>query len=99
MSIRDLDNISFADWFRSHGGSDGSIKRMWNNCLCARFIDCENISARCMLTIFQLFAARTRHFLVLEGSPYEYLHKPILEYLEAHGAKSILATECVQFYY
>jgi len=34
---------------------------------------------------------------MLEGSPYEYLHKPILEYL-AHGAKSILATECVQFY-
>jgi len=31
---------------------------------------------------------------MLEGSPYEYLHKPILEYLEAHGAKSILATEC-----
>jgi len=34
---------------------------------------------------------------MLEGSPYEYLHKPILEYLEAHGAKSILATS-VQFY-
>jgi len=55
--IRDLDNISFADWFRSHG-SDG-IKRMWNPIAYALgFIDCV-ISARCMLTIFQLFAART----------------------------------------
>ena len=88
--IRELDSISFADWFRSHGGSDGSIKRMWNPIAYALgFIDCENISARCMLTIFQLFAARTEASVLrmLEGSPYEYLHKPILEYLEAHGAK------------
>ena len=26
-TIRELDRISFADWFRSHGGSNGSIKR------------------------------------------------------------------------
>jgi len=49
------------------------------------FVDCENISARCMLTIFQLFAARTEASILrmLEGSPHEYLHKPILEYLGA----------------
>lgn len=89
-TIRDLDNVSFADWFRSHGGNDGSIKRMWNPIAYALgFIDCENISARCMLTIFQMFAAKTEASVLrmLEGSPYEYLHKPILDYLEARGAK------------
>ena len=29
-SVRALDNVSFTDWFKSHGGSDGSIKRMWD---------------------------------------------------------------------
>ena len=28
--IRSLDNISFADWFKRHGGSQGSIDRMWD---------------------------------------------------------------------
>lgn len=28
--IRALDRMSFADWFRRHGGSEGSLKRMWN---------------------------------------------------------------------
>jgi zeta-carotene desaturase len=89
-TIRNLDSISFADWFRRSGGSDGSIKRMWNPIAYALgFIDCENISARCMLTIFQFFAAKTEASVLrmLEGSPYEYLHKPILDYLEARGAK------------
>lgn len=89
-NIRDLDKVSFADWFRSHGGNDGSIKRMWNPIAYALgFIDCEHISARCMLTVFQLFAVRTEasKLRMLEGSPYEYLHKPILEYLEARGTK------------
>lgn len=89
-TIRSLDKISFADWFRSHGGSNGSIKRMWNPIAYALgFIDCENISARCMLTIFQMFAARTEASMLrmLEGSPYEYLLKPILDYLEARGTK------------
>ena len=27
--IRALDGISFADWFKSHGGSQASIERMW----------------------------------------------------------------------
>ena len=89
-TIRDLDKISFADWFRSHGGNDGSLKRMWNPIAYALgFIDTENISARCMLTIFQFFAAKTEASVLrmLEGSPYEYLHKPIIDYLEARGAK------------
>jgi len=89
-TIRNLDKISFADWFRSHGGSEGSIKRMWNPIAYALgFIDCENISARCMLTIFQFFAVRSEASVLrmLEGSPDEYLHKPILEYLAARGTK------------
>ncbi|MGF1933085.1 MAG: 9,9'-di-cis-zeta-carotene desaturase [Nostoc sp. ChiQUE02] len=89
-TIRKLDKISFADWFRSHGGSNGSIKRMWNPIAYALgFIDCENMSARCMLTIFQLFAVRTEASVLrmLEGSPSEYLHKPILEYLDVRGTK------------
>lgn len=89
-TIRDLDNISFADWFRKHGGSNGSLKRMWNPIAYALgFIDTENISARCMLTIFQFFAAKTEASVLrmLEGSPGEYLLKPIVQYLEAKGAK------------
>ncbi|BBD69276.1 amine oxidase [Nostoc commune NIES-4072] len=89
-TIRNLDKVSFADWFRSHGGSNGSIKRMWNPIAYALgFIDCESMSARCMLTIFQLFAVRTEASVLrmLEGSPSEYLHKPILEYLEVRGTK------------
>lgn len=89
-TIRDLDRISFADWFRQHGGSEGSLKRMWNPIAYALgFIDTENISARCMLTIFQFFAARTEASVLrmLEGSPYDYLLKPILEYLQERGAK------------
>ena len=89
-SIRNLDSISFADWFRRHGGSEGSLKRMWNPIAYALgFIDTENISARCMLTIFQFFASKSEASVLrmLEGSPYEYLHKPIIEYLEARGTK------------
>jgi len=89
-TIRDLDSISFADWFRAHGGNNGSLKRMWNPIAYALgFIDTENISARCMLTIFQLFAARTEASVLrmLEGSPFEYLHQPIIKYLEERGTK------------
>jgi zeta-carotene desaturase len=87
-TIRALDRISFADWFRQHGGSNGSLKRMWNPIAYALgFIDTENISARCMLTIFQLFAARTEASVLrmLEGSPHTYLHQPILDYLAARN--------------
>lgn len=94
-SIRKLDEVSFADWFRAHGGSDGSIKRMWNPIAYALgFIDAENISARCMLTIFQFFATKTEASVLrmLEGSPNEYLHKPIVEYLKARGTQ--IYTRC-----
>jgi zeta-carotene desaturase len=89
-TIRNLDKISFADWFRSHGGNNNSLKRLWNPiALALGFIDTENISARCMLTIFLLFATRTEasRMQMLKGSPYEYIHKPILDYLEVRGTK------------
>jgi zeta-carotene desaturase len=89
-SIRALDSISFADWFRQHGGNQGSLKRMWDPIAYALgFINTENISARCMLTIFQLFAARTEASVLrmLEGSPDTYLHRPIVNYLQERGTQ------------
>lgn len=88
--IRALDRISFADWFRGHGGSQNSLKRLWDPiALALGFIDTEQISARCMLTIFMMFAAKTEasRLNMLAGSPHEYLHKPILDYIQARGAK------------
>ncbi|MBW4657958.1 MAG: 9,9'-di-cis-zeta-carotene desaturase [Drouetiella hepatica Uher 2000/2452] len=88
--IRNLDRISFADWFRSHGGSQHSLERMWDPiALALGFIDTEQISARCMLTIFMMFASKTEasRLNMLAGSPDEYIHKPILNYLEERGAK------------
>ncbi len=89
-TIRELDKVSFADWFRAHGGNQNSLDRMWNPIAYALgFIDTENISARCMLTIFQFFAAKTEASVLrmLTGSPDQYLHKPIVQYLEERGAK------------
>jgi len=56
--------------------------------LCARLIDCENF--RPLYADHLPVVAKNRGIGtgMLEGSPYEYLHKPILEYLEAHGAKN-----------
>lgn len=88
--IRSLDRISFADWFRSHGGSQNSLERMWDPiALALGFIDTEQISARCMLTIFMMFAAKTEasRLNLLAGSPDEYIHKPILKYIQERGAK------------
>lgn len=52
--MRALDKITFSQWFEGKGGSRGSIERMWDPIAYALgFIDCDHISARCMLTIFQ----------------------------------------------
>lgn len=86
--IRALDDISFQDWFTGKGGSMGSIRRMWDPIAYALgFIDCESISARCMLTIFQLFAARSEASVLrmLQGSPADFLIRPIVQYIEARG--------------
>ena len=93
-TIRALDSISFQDWFLSHGGSHASIKRMWNPIAYALgFIDCEAISARCMLTIFMMFAAKTEasKLNLLKGSPHKWLTKPILDYIENKGGRMHLS--------
>jgi len=89
-SIRELDSISFADWFRLQGGNNASLKRLWNPIAYALgFIDTEAISARCMLTIFQFFASKTEASVLhmLKGSPNEYLHKPLVDYITQRGGE------------
>ncbi|WP_216904915.1 9,9'-di-cis-zeta-carotene desaturase [Synechococcus sp. CCY 9618] len=88
--IRALDAISFQQWFLGHGGSRRSIERMWNPIAYALgFIDCEAISARCMLTIFMMFASKTEasKLNLLKGSPHRWLTGPILEYIQARGGR------------
>jgi zeta-carotene desaturase len=89
-TIRALDRISFQQWFVSHGGSEQSIRRMWNPIAYALgFIDCEAISARCMLTIFMMFAAKTEasKLNLLKGSPHRWLTGPILDYITERGGQ------------
>ena len=89
-TIRALDSVSFQDWFVGHGGSPESIRRMWNPIAYALgFIDCEAISARCMLTIFMMFAAKTEasKLNLLKGSPHRWLTGPILDYIQQRGGK------------
>jgi zeta-carotene desaturase len=95
--VRDLDDITFTEWFTQLGGSRGSLDRMWDPIAYALgFVDCDNISARCMLTIFMLFAIRTEASVLrmLEGSPQTGLHDPIIAYLEARGVKIHTSTGC-----
>lgn len=82
--------ISFSDWFLSKGGTRTSIQRMWDPVAYALgFIDCDNISARCMLTIFSLFATKTEASLLrmLKGSPDVYLSGPIRDYITGKGGR------------
>ena len=95
--VRDLDDITFTEWFTQLGGSRGSLDRMWDAIAYALgFLDCDNISARCMLTIFMLFAIRTEASVLrmLDGSPQTGLHDPILKYLDDRGVKINLSTPC-----
>ena len=49
------------------------------------FLSCDEISARCMLSIFQFFATKTdaSALRMLNGSPAERLLKPITDYIES----------------
>jgi len=100
--VRDLDDISFTEWFTQLGGTRGSLDRMWDPIAYALgFIDCDHISARCMLTIFMLFAIRTEASVLrmLEGSPQTCLHDPILKYLSDRGVKVNTSTGCREIVY
>ena len=88
--IRDLDSISFKKWFLNHGGNENSLKKMWDPIAYALgFLNCESISARCMLTIFMMFASKTEasKLNLLKGSPHKWLTKPIMDYIEDKGGK------------
>jgi zeta-carotene desaturase len=90
QDVRALDNVSFQDWFKSHGGSQQSIDRMWDPIAYALgFLDCKDISARCMLSIFQFFATKTdaSALRMLNGSPADRLLAPIADYIKAKGGK------------
>ncbi|KVI08590.1 zeta-carotene desaturase, chloroplastic/chromoplastic isoform X1 [Cynara cardunculus var. scolymus] len=100
--IRNLDNISFSEWFMSRGGTRTSIQRMWDPVAYALgFIDCDNISARCMLTIFSLFATKTEASLLrmLKGSPDVYLSGPIRDYIIEKGGRIHLRWGCREILY
>lgn len=102
QDIRSLDDISFSDWFFSKGGTRTSIQRMWDPVAYALgFIDCDNISARCMLTIFALFATKTEASLLrmLKGSPDVYLSGPIKKYITDRGGRFHLRWGCRQILY
>ncbi len=101
-TIRALDSMSFQKWFLNHGGSLQSIQRMWNPIAYALgFIDCEAISARCMLTIFMMFAAKTEasKLNLLKGSPHRWLTKPILEYIQKRGGRLHLRHRVKQIHF
>lgn len=90
ISVIVLFQVSFSDWFLSKGGTRTSIQRMWDPVAYALgFIDCDNISARCMLTIFALFATKTEASLLrmLKGSPDVYLSGPIKKYILEKGGR------------
>ncbi|KAJ7541724.1 hypothetical protein O6H91_10G073200 [Diphasiastrum complanatum] len=96
-TIQELDKISFSDWFLSKGGTRASLKRMWDPVAYALgFLDCDNISARCMLTIFALFATKTNASLLrmLNGSPDLRLHGPISKYITDRGGRFHLKWGC-----
>ncbi|GAX15703.1 zeta-carotene desaturase [Fistulifera solaris] len=93
--VRELDDITFTEWFTALGGKRGSLDRMWDAIAYALgFLDCDSISARCMLTIFMLFAIRTEASVLrmLDGSPQTGLHDPIIKYLEDRNVKINLST-------
>mmetsp|Transcript_1307 Transcript_1307/g.1694 ORF Transcript_1307/g.1694 Transcript_1307/m.1694 type:complete len:584 (-) Transcript_1307:274-2025(-) len=93
--VRELDDITFTQWFTQLGGKRGSLDRMWDAIAYALgFLDCDTISARCMLTIFMLFAIRTEASVLrmLDGSPQTGLHDPIIKYLEDRNVKIHLKT-------
>lgn len=100
--VRELDDITFTEWFTRFGGSRGSLDRMWDAIAYALgFLDCDTISARCMLTIFMLFAIRTEASVLrmLDGSPQTGLHDPIIKYLTDRGVQINLSTPCRELVY
>ena len=60
-SVRALDNVSFTDWFKSHGGSEGSIRRMWDPIAYALgFLNCDQVHRHsfCIVAFVWVIAAQ-----------------------------------------
>ena len=77
------------------GGSKQSIEKMWDPIAYALgFLDCKDISARCMLSIFHFFATKTdaSRLRMLNGSPRDRLLQPILDYITERGGSLELRT-------
>lgn len=74
-------------------------------CVCTAyalgFLDCKDISARCMLSIFMFFATKTDSSVLrmLNGSPADRLLKPITDYIEAKGGRIHVRTGCREVLY
>ena len=58
------------------------------------FLSCDDISARCMLSIFQFFATKTdaSRLRMLNGSPAERLLAPIADYITSKSAPCPLSS-------
>ncbi|BDA44192.1 Zeta-carotene desaturase, chloroplastic/chromoplastic [Coccomyxa sp. Obi] len=100
--VRALDSVSFTDWFKGHGGSQASIDRMWNPVAYALgFLSCDDISARCMLSIFQFFATKTDASVLrmLNGSPADRLLAPIADYIASKGGRIHTRWGCREILY
>ncbi|KAH9754125.1 Zeta-carotene desaturase [Citrus sinensis] len=83
-------------------GMSTAVDLMWDPVAYALgFIDCDNISARCMLTIFALFATKTEAslLLMLKGSPDVYLSGPIRKYITDKGGRFHLRWGCREILY
>ena len=54
------------------------------------------ISARCMLSIFQFFATKTdaSRLRMLDGSPADRLLKPITDYIKSKGGRIHISWGC-----
>lgn len=60
------------------------------------FLDCKDISARCMLSIFHFFATKTdaSKLRMLNGSPNDRLLTPIVDYIKSKGGSINMRTGC-----
>lgn len=75
---------------------DITSETFWHAAYALGFLDCEDISARCMLSIFLFFATKTDAscLRMLNGSPQDRLLTPITDYIESKGGKLHVRKGC-----
>ena len=58
--IRNLDKVSFKEWFLNHGGSEKSLERMWDPIAYALgFINCKGLFGEVKLEVGKIRMATT----------------------------------------